>query len=90
MATQLIIRHTVADFDAWKPAFDEDTGRHKDAALELVSLLRGLEDDNDITVIFNVGDVDKAKAMLSSEDLKQRMTDAGVTSPPNIYFGRSA
>ena len=38
----------------------------------------------------NVGDVDTAKAMLSSEDLKQKMTDAGVTSPPTIFFGRSA
>ncbi len=90
MATQLIIRHTVADFDAWKPAFDEDVSRRMDATLELVSLLRGLEDDKDITVIFNVGDVDKAKAMLSSDDLRQKMTDAGVTSPPTIFLGRSA
>ena len=90
MATQLIIRHTVTDFDAWKPAFDEDRGKHKDVTLELVSLLCGLEDDKDITAIFNVGDVDKAKAFLASDDLKQRITNAGVTSPPNIYFGRSA
>ena len=90
MATQLTIRHTVADFKAWKPAFDEDTGRRKDATLELVSLLRGLEDDNDITVIFNVGDVDKAKAMLSDDGLKRAMADAGVTSEPTIFFGRSA
>ena len=43
-----------------------------------------------IDPIFKVGDVDKAKAFLSSDDLKQKMTDAGVTSPPNVYFGRSA
>ncbi len=90
MTTQLIIRHTVADFDTWKPLFDENQGVNKDATLELVSLLRGLDDDNDITLIFNIGDVDKAKTLLSSDDLKQKMTAAGVTSPPNIYFGRSA
>jgi len=34
MATQMIVRHTVADFDAWKPAFDEDESRRTDATLE--------------------------------------------------------
>ncbi len=56
-----------------------------------MSLLRGLDDDKDITVIFGVGDVNKAKALLSSDDLKQAMKDAGVVaSSLNIYFGRSA
>ena len=56
-----------------------------------MSLLRGLEDDKDITVIFSVGDVNKARAFLSSDALKQAMNDAGVVaSSLNIYFGRSA
>ena len=91
MTTQLIIRSTVADFDVWKPAFDKHESKRKDATLGLVSLLRGLENDKDITVIFSVGDVNKAKALLSSDDLKQAMNDAGVVaSSVNIYFGRSA
>ena len=90
MTTQLIIRHTVANFDTWKSAFDKDMSRRKDAALELVVLLRGLENDKDITAIFSVGDVSKAKALVASDDLKQAMKDAGVTSSPTIYFGRSA
>ena len=91
MSTQLIIRSTVADFDTWKPAFDKHESKRKDATLGLVSLLRGLENDKDITVIFSVGDVNKAKALLSSDDLKQAMKDAGVVaSSLNIYFGRSA
>ena len=91
MTTQLIVRSTVADFDVWKPAFDKDESNRKDATLGLVSLLRGLEDDKDITVIFSVGDVNKARAFLASDALKQAMNDAGVVaSSLNIYFGRSA
>ncbi len=90
MTTQLTLRFTVADFDTWKSHFDKHEGMRKDATLGLVSLLRGLEDDKDITLIFSVGDVNKAKAFLSSGDLKQVMKDAGVTSSPTTYFGRSA
>lgn len=89
MATQLLIRSTVANFDTWKPAFDKHEGKRKDATLGLVSLLRGLDDDKDVIVIFSVGDVNKAKAFLASNDLKQAMKDAGVTSSPTIYFGQS-
>ena len=91
MTTQLTLRFTVADFDTWKSHFDKHEGMRKDATLGLVSLLRGLENDKDITVIFSVGDVNKAKAFLSSDDTKQAMKDAGVVaSSVNIYFGRSA
>ena len=51
MATQLLIRSTVANFDTWKPAFDKHEGKRKDATLGLVSLLRGLDDDKDVIVI---------------------------------------
>ena len=91
ITSQLTMRVTVADFNAWKSAFDEHEGMRKDATLELMALLRGLgadKDDNDITLIFKVGDVYKAKAFLSSDDFKQRMMDSGATSAPNIYFGR--
>ena len=90
MTTQLTLRFTIADFAVWKPAFDKHEGMRKDATLGLVSLLRGLEDDKDITLTFSVGDVNKAKAFLSSDDLKQAMKSAGVTSSPLIYFGQSA
>jgi hypothetical protein len=90
MATQLIIRHTVANFDTWKAAFDADAGNQQNAGLQLASLLRGLEDDKDVTVVFTVGDLDKAKAFVSSDSLKHSMKDAGVTSTPNVYYGRSA
>ena len=66
MATQLIIRHTVANFDTWKAAFDKDADNQKNAGLQLVSLLRGLEDDKDVTAIFAVGDVDKCLQSPSS------------------------
>ena len=55
-----------------------------------MSLLRGLDDDKDIIATFSVGDVNKAKAFLASDDLKQAMQDAGVVaSSVNIYFGRA-
>ena len=71
------------------PLFDADRVNHGDATLELVAVLRGIEDENDVTVIFHVGAVDKATAYIGDEGLKQRMGEAGVTSAPDINFSES-
>ena len=90
MSTYITIRHTVADFAHWKQGFDAHAPVREQATLELVELLRGIEDPNEIMALFRVSDLDAARAMLASDELRQAMAKAGVTSAPTIYFGRTA
>ena len=52
----------------------------------MLGLHRGLEDSNDVTAVFDLDSVDRAKEFLGSEDLKKAMMEAGVQGMPDIWF----
>jgi hypothetical protein len=85
---RLMIRSKVKDFDAWKKSFDTHNQVRKDAGLTDRVIAYTIGDNHNITLVFAVADLDKAKAFLASKDLKDRMEEAGVVGPPNIYFYR--
>jgi quinol monooxygenase YgiN len=86
---RLSVAHHVKDFAAWLKVFDAE-GPATRAANGLVdrSLARSLVDSNMVYIIFAVTDMAKAKARLTSPDLKKIMTDAGVDSPPTARWFR--
>jgi hypothetical protein len=85
------VSHHVKDYSAWLKAFDAE-GASARAANGMVDrlLARSLVDSNMIYIIFAVTDMAKAKARISSPELKKVMTDAGVDSPPTIRWYRLA
>jgi len=82
----LVIRHTVADYNVWKPFFDADSISRNAAGLHLLGLSRGIENQNEVEIPFMIEDVQKAKAFTSNPDLKDVMQKGGVTSAPSILF----
>ena len=82
----VVVRSRVADFDTWLRAFDS----HEDARRAACGLghhiNRGEDDPNDISVYMAVSDLDQAKAFSASDDLRQRMQEAGVISVPEITY----
>ncbi len=84
--TQMLIRHTVRDFAKWKPAYDAHRSARQAAGLRDLHLWRNVDNQNDVFVLFEVSDVAKAKSFAASPDLKQAMTNAGVTGAPDIVF----
>jgi heme-degrading monooxygenase HmoA len=82
----ILIRHKVADFAKWKPVYDGHLPARQKAGLEEVYLLRNIENPNEVILLFSAEDLDKAKAFVASEDLRQAMQRAGVSDKPDIYF----
>jgi hypothetical protein len=82
----IVIRHTVADYNKWRPFFDADSLSRKTAGMHLIGIARGIEAQNDVELPFMIDDVQKAKAFSSSPKLKEVMQKAGVNSAPNIKF----
>lgn len=85
------ITHKVKDFDTWLKAFDAEGSatRAANGMIDVV-LSRGIDDPNIVHVVFDIKDMEKAKARINSPDLKKVMTDAGVISAPKIEFYTSA
>jgi len=82
----VVIRHTVADYNVWKPFFDADSTNRNAAGLHLLGLSRGIENQNEVEIPFMIEDVQKAKEFTSNPVLKDVMQKGGVTSAPSILF----
>ena len=82
----LLICHKVADFAKWKPAYDAHGSARANAGLKEERLLRNIDDPNEVVLLFSAQDLNKAKQFAASEDLRQRMQQAGVAGKPDIWL----
>ena len=82
----MFIKHRVADFDRWKPVFDDHETVRKQAGTSAHSLHRDADDPNVVVIAFRVDDIARAREFASSDQLRAAMERAGVESPPEIWF----
>ena len=82
----LLIRHKVADYSKWKPMFDQHGATRKASGSRGGQLFRNANDPNDLVILFEWDDLEKARQFTQSEDLRQTMQRAGVADQPDIYF----
>jgi len=83
---KIIVRHKVRDFDAWKPFFVGDAKRQRDAGFTRWHLTRNRQDKNELVIIFECEDLDRAKPMFSDPALAELMKKAGVVDQPTVFF----
>lgn len=84
VSNRVIVSHKVKDFTAWKKVFDSHKDTRVNAGLADRSIGRSINDSNMVTLVFNILDMNKAKAFMSSKDLKDRMAESGVISKPEV------
>ncbi len=85
--SRLGVAHHVKDFNVWLKAFDAEGSAARTAnGLADRMIARGLIDSNMVYITFAVTDITKAKARLTSPELKKIMTEAGVDSPPTTRW----
>lgn len=82
----MIIRNEVEDYDRWKPIFDDHGPTRAEFGSTGYQLMRSADDPNELFMVFEVRDLDRAKELVSSDDLREKMQDAGVTGQPDFYF----
>ena len=82
----MIIRHKVADFDQWKPEFDDHRPAREAAGLRDLYLWRNADDSNEIILLMEASNLEKAREFAASSDLGDKMRAAGVQGTPEITF----
>lgn len=86
ITTRLMITHNVKDYDSWKTSYDSHKQVRIDAGLVDRALGYSQDNKNNVTVVFAVKDLKKAKAFMNSKDLQDKMTEAGVVGKPSMHF----
>jgi len=79
-----VIRHEVADFDAWKRAFDDHEGARREGGIVMHNLHRNDEKPNDVLIYLSSPNLKALQGMVASDNLKAAMMKAGVVGAPQI------
>jgi hypothetical protein len=72
----ILIRHKIADFGKWKPAYDAHASARAAAGLKEERLLRNIDNPNEVVLLFSAHDLNKAKQFAASDDLRSECSKA--------------
>ena len=86
----VFVHHQVADFDTWKTVFDDHGSTRREYGLTDSGLYRGADDANDVTIVLAAEDTGRAQEFLDSDSLREAMSNAGVTSAPDVWIAEEA
>jgi len=86
----LFARHQVADYSAWRSAYDSVESLRQEFGCTGAEVLVDPSDKQDVFVIHRFPSVEQAEAFASSAGLKEAMGRAGVTGPPRIEISVEA
>ena len=82
----LLIHHKVHDYAKWKPGFDGFAATRKANGSKGGYLFRITDDPNEILILLEWDDLEKARRFTQSQDLREGMQRAGVSVQPEFYF----
>lgn len=81
----LNVRHTVVDYEKWRPFFDADeTRRRASGATGVNQVYRDADDPNTVTLIMEWDNVVNAQKFVNDPALAEVMQKAGVIGKPAV------
>ena len=83
---RLFARHEVADYGAWRKAFDAFAPTQKKLGVISSGVYQSADDANDVTVVHDFRSVAQAKAFAASPELRAAMEKAGVKGAPQVWI----
>ena len=89
MASTLVIRHQIGDYDAWRSAFDRDSSNRREHGCTQEAVFRGADDPTTILVSMEFPSRDAALGFLTNPALKHAMQNAGVVGEPTAVLGEA-
>lgn len=80
------VRHTVADFDAWKIVYDQHDATRKQFGCKKSEVFTNHQNPNEVLVVTEWDSKEQAEKFDASPDLRAAMKNAGVASIPEFSF----
>jgi hypothetical protein len=82
----VLVHHEVTDYSEWKTAFDSAFDWRRKNGETNCRIFRSTGNVNDLNLFFEFETMEKARAFLASEELKAKMSKAGVKGAPRIDY----
>ncbi len=85
----MIVHHRVRDYTTWRPVFDAHEPVRTAAGLSNGRVYHSADNPNDLILLFDFADRQKAEEFATSDELKTAMQRAGVEGRPEMHFTES-
>lgn len=82
----LLGKSSVEDFDTWKSNFDDNDSYRTDHGQRGFQAFQSTDDPNEVIVLFEWDEQENARALFDSEEMRERLTKAGLKEPPELTF----
>jgi hypothetical protein len=86
MTVNLLIHHEVANYTAWKAAFDSTLDWRRRNGETACRIFQNAGKANEVNLLLEWESLEKARAFIASDELKAKMESAGVKGSPQIDF----
>jgi quinol monooxygenase YgiN len=77
-STTTLVRHRVANYDAWKTVYDNFAPIQAENGVRAHQVLRSQDSPNDVVVLHTFDNFETARTFFDMPELKQAMRKAGV------------
>jgi quinol monooxygenase YgiN len=82
----VLVRFKVQEYARWRAVFDENAPTRAAQGMGNGHVFRNSSDPNEIIIVLEVTDLQKARAFVESPELKQAQQRGGVIPPPSITW----
>jgi hypothetical protein len=83
---QVLVHHEVADYQSWRAVFDAALDFRHTGGERACRVFRTAGNPNDLTLLFEWDDLERARGYMNSEELRKKMNQAGVVGVPEIHY----
>ena len=80
----VILTHTVQDFDAWKAGFEAGQELRTKHGIGIVALYRSLRDANEVVVVAEAASPQALEAFFADPAQQEAMKRSGVVGAPTV------
>jgi len=81
---KIATQQTIGDYAKWRAGFDKAAPFREKAGMKNVQVYRDADDPSAVLIWSEVDDLAKARAVLTSPELRNAMREAGVVGDPKI------
>lgn len=81
---RIFVRHAVRDYAAWRAAFDAHASARAAAGLHHRHVYRGTDAANEVLVVLETDDLERARAFANDPAVRTAMAAAGVLGEPVV------
>ncbi len=83
---RLYIRHPVADYEVWREVYDAFDSERRSMGVVGDAVYQAIGDSNDVTAWHDFETKEAAEAFMTSDRLREAMTEAGIKGQPEVWI----